>query len=261
MEKTIENTLEVIYVDDENVNTYAFEGIFDDEFNIKTFNDATKAFVYIKESDNAAVVISDQSMPQMKGKELAEKIQKIKPYIKFIMISGNPDNEENLMYRTLKGNLFFDFLNKPVDFEKNCDQISGLIKNALHKAHDSYLKHEPEKIVGLLYDWPVHRFIDSITEFIRLFDSSNNLIVSFHLDHLKISKVNETDHSSEEIIRFTRIENSSWNLETISNEQTNAEGNAKDITDLFTFIINDPKYQHIKDMLNKPEVQQYKKAL
>lgn len=62
------------------------------------------------------IVITDLSMPEMSGVQMAEKIQAIKPGTEFIIITGNmekrpgEDPDEN-------GIEFEHYINKPVDFQ------------------------------------------------------------------------------------------------------------------------------------------------
>jgi hypothetical protein len=51
--------------------------------------------------------------------------------MKFILITGNPNSDGDLMYRALRRNRFFEFFNKPVDFEAKSEEYLGLINRII----------------------------------------------------------------------------------------------------------------------------------
>ncbi len=107
----------VVYVDDEEENIFVFKRKFGKRINLKTFTSPIDALAFIKASDDVALVITDEVMPKLSGNELCDEVQKAKPLMRFILITGNPNSDEDLMYRSLRSNRFYDFINKPVDFE------------------------------------------------------------------------------------------------------------------------------------------------
>lgn len=106
----------IVYVDDEEENIFIFQRKFGKRFNIKAFTDSREALAFIKASDDVALVITDEVMPHLGGNQLCDEVHKAKPTMKFILITGNPNSDGDLMYRSLRSNRFYDFISKPVDF-------------------------------------------------------------------------------------------------------------------------------------------------
>ncbi|MDG5815095.1 response regulator [Chitinispirillales bacterium ANBcel5] len=121
----------VVYVDDEEENLFIFKRKFNKDLNLKLFNDPKEALQFVSSNPDVAVVITDEVMPGMTGNQLCDAIKKIKPYMKFLLITGNPENDNNLMYKSLRGNRFYDFIQKPVDFDKNRDKYLNIIRNLM----------------------------------------------------------------------------------------------------------------------------------
>jgi CheY-like chemotaxis protein len=119
----------VVYVDDEEENLFVFRRKLGKELNIKTFSDPTEALDFIAKEADVALVITDEVMPGMRGNELCDEVKKVKPYMKFILITGNPENDDNLMYRSLRQNRFYDFIQKPVDFDGKKEKYLTMIRD------------------------------------------------------------------------------------------------------------------------------------
>jgi CheY-like chemotaxis protein len=118
----------VVYVDDEEENLFVFKRKFGKELNLKTFTDPQEAFQFITSDSDVALVITDEVMPGMNGNLLCDKVKEIKPAMKFILITGNPDNDDDLMYNTLRGNRFFEFIRKPMDLENKGNEYLKMIQ-------------------------------------------------------------------------------------------------------------------------------------
>ena len=121
----------IVYVDDEEENLFIFKRKFGKDFNLKVFGDPRDALEYINADPDVRLVITDEVMPAMRGNELCDQVHKAKPFIKFILITGNPEGDNNLMYQSLRGNRFYDFIQKPVDFDGKRDQYLKMIKALL----------------------------------------------------------------------------------------------------------------------------------
>jgi len=130
VERKIKNPI-VVYVDDEEENLFIFKRKFGKDFNLKMFSDPKNALDYIASEPDVSLVITDEVMPGICGNQLCDEVRKIKPYIKFILITGNPEGDQNLMYKTLRGNRFYDFIQKPVDFDGKRDEYIKLIGSLL----------------------------------------------------------------------------------------------------------------------------------
>jgi len=125
--KTTSKEPEVVYVDDEEENLFVFKRKFGKKLKIKTFTDPKAALQYIQRSEDVKLVITDEVMPGMSGNALCDAVHETKPLMKFILITGNPNGDGDLMYRALRRNRFFEFFNKPVDFEAKGDEYLALI--------------------------------------------------------------------------------------------------------------------------------------
>lgn len=124
----------VVYVDDEEENLFIFKRRFGKELNLKTFQDSEEALKYIKSESDVGLVITDEVMPKLNGNALCTAVRKSKPYLKFILITGNPQNDQELMYNTLKHGRFYEFINKPLDLEGKGTGYLALIRSLLSGA-------------------------------------------------------------------------------------------------------------------------------
>jgi len=93
-------------------------------YNAFPFSNAIEALEYFKNNSNIDLVISDSTMRNMSGEQLAKEIKSIKD-IPFIICSGYDKNEEELK------KLNINFILKPFSFYK----FSMLIKKVLEIAN------------------------------------------------------------------------------------------------------------------------------
>jgi CheY-like chemotaxis protein len=121
----------VVYVDDEEENLFVFNRKFGKRLNLKTFTEPYKALEFIRDEENVALVITDEVMPKLNGNGLCDEVHKVKPMMKFILITGNPNSDDDLMYRSLRKSRFYEFINKPVDFEKKGDEYLKMFQDIL----------------------------------------------------------------------------------------------------------------------------------
>lgn len=117
----IQNPL-VVYVDDEEENLFVFRRKYGKRLNLRTYANPNEALAFIKDSPDVVLVLTDESMPGMSGNELCDLVHLTKPFLKFILITGNPGGDENLMHRSLRHGRFYDFINKPLDFDKQGEE-------------------------------------------------------------------------------------------------------------------------------------------
>jgi len=108
---------QLVYVDDEEENLFVFKRKFGNKLNLKTFADPVSALAYIKAEESVSLVITDEVMPVMGGNALCDEVHKAKPMLKFILLTGNPNNDDDLLYRTLRHSRFYEFISKPVDLD------------------------------------------------------------------------------------------------------------------------------------------------
>ncbi len=121
----------VVYVDDEEENLFIFSRKFGKQLNLKTFTDPVAALEYIKSDGNVVLVITDEAMPHLNGNALCDAVHQVKPTVKFVLITGNPNSDGDLLYRSLRKNRFYEFINKPLDLEKHGDEYLALFKGVL----------------------------------------------------------------------------------------------------------------------------------
>lgn len=121
----------VVYVDDEEENLFIFQRRFGKQLTIKTFTDPREALKFIKDEDEVALVITDEVMPHLGGNQLCDEVHKAKPAMKFILITGNPNADGDLMYNSLRSNRFYDFINKPVDFAGKGEAYLKMIRQII----------------------------------------------------------------------------------------------------------------------------------
>jgi CheY-like chemotaxis protein len=112
----------VVYVDDEEENLFVFRRRYSKRLNLRTFSSPQEALAFIKESPDVALVLTDEIMPGMTGNQLCDQVHASKPFLKFMLITGNPSGDENLMHRSLRHGRFYDFINKPLDFDKKGEE-------------------------------------------------------------------------------------------------------------------------------------------
>ena len=96
-----------------------------DNFQVDEAEDGLVGFEMIEKTDYD-LVLCDIKMPKMDGVEVLEKIQKIKPEIPFIMISGHGELETAVETMRMGA---FDYISKPPDLNR----LLNAIRNALDK--------------------------------------------------------------------------------------------------------------------------------
>lgn len=130
--RTMVKNPEVIYVDDEEENLFVFKRKFGKDLNLKTFTNPMEALEHIRKNPEVGLVITDEVMPKLSGNELCDEVRKTKPNMKFILITGNPNQDDDLLYRSLRQNRFYEFISKPMNLEQNGKKYLSIIKNLLN---------------------------------------------------------------------------------------------------------------------------------
>ena len=120
-----------VYVDDEEENLFIFKRKFNNRMSLRTFGDPREAIDFILKSPNVVLVITDEVMPHLTGNQLRDVVHKQKPFLKFILITGNPQHDDDLMYRSLKRNRFYDCIQKPIDLENKGEEYFSLFSEVL----------------------------------------------------------------------------------------------------------------------------------
>ncbi|MEO6097376.1 MAG: response regulator [Fibrobacteria bacterium] len=121
----------VVYVDDEEENLFVFRRKYGKRFNLRTYSKPDEALAFIKDSPDVVLVLTDESMPGMSGNDLCDLVHVTKPFLKFVLITGNPGGDENLLHRSLRHGRFYDFINKPLDFDRRGEEYFEAMNKVL----------------------------------------------------------------------------------------------------------------------------------
>ncbi len=121
----------VVYVDDEEENLFVFRRKYGKRLNLKTFSDPLEALSFISRSPETVLVLTDEVMPGMTGNQLCDEAHKTRPFLKFILITGNPAGDDNLLHRSLRHGRFYDFINKPLDFDGKGEEYFDTMSRVL----------------------------------------------------------------------------------------------------------------------------------
>ena len=120
-----------VYVDDEEENLFVFKRKYTRRMALLTYQDSREALDFILKTKEVVLVITDEVMPNLTGNQLRDLVHRQKPFLKFILITGNPQHDEDLMYRSLKRNRFFDCIQKPIDLENKGEEYFALFNEVL----------------------------------------------------------------------------------------------------------------------------------
>jgi CheY-like chemotaxis protein len=121
----------MVYVDDEDANLLVFRRRFDKVFKVVYFTEPLAALDFILNDASVALVLTDEVMPGLSGNELCDRVHALKPAVKFILITGNPNNQEDLAYRSTRHNRFYEFLQKPLDLEHRFAELESMFATLL----------------------------------------------------------------------------------------------------------------------------------
>jgi len=201
----LKNKPTVLYVDDSQANLMLFKAVFEKEYNVIIAESGSDALKII-ESTEVAIIVSDQSMPNMSGNELLEIVSKKYPEIIRFILTAYTDYD-SLVEAINKGKIY-GFFNKPMKTEEirlalnNAFEVYSLktrnkqMVKELKKANSELLNFDKSKtkfLNGLINEIrsPINRImttvnmikdkIDSpdLTELLSLLDSNVSRLESF----------------------------------------------------------------------------------
>jgi signal transduction histidine kinase len=119
---------DILYVDDELDNLVVFEATFDEEFHVWTASSGIEA-LELMERHKFPVVIADQRMPHMTGAQLFERMRKLYPHTRRLMLTGYADTSA-IIDAINKGQVYY-FIKKPWDR----DMVFSILLRAI-ESHD-----------------------------------------------------------------------------------------------------------------------------
>lgn len=149
----------IMCVDDEQGIVDSLYDTFSEKYDVKKAASGEEA-LKIFDEEEIRVVISDQRMPGMEGSELFAEINKKKPYVKKILLTGYADI--NAAARAINEGSIDKYFNKPWDHReliKAVDHLSGMYK------FDAFLAKMKEESKIILEDEHGMRKLISSYEF------------------------------------------------------------------------------------------------
>ena len=120
---------QIVYIDDEEHNLYLFEGIFEDDFNIVTYDSARSLLDDISVLNNSHIVVSDMKMPGMSGIELILALKKQHPIIPCYILSAYPFEKEVSGF--IKNGTVKGFFSKPFNTAELLREFEKVIQSQI----------------------------------------------------------------------------------------------------------------------------------
>lgn len=124
---SISSNKHIMIVDDEvSLTVYLTEFLRQKGFKVTSFNDSEKAVHYFeKHFDEIDLVITDQTMPNLTGIELSEKMYTISGDIPIILCSGYSEGVDEKIKSSVNVSLYME---KPINSDKLLESIYSLLK-------------------------------------------------------------------------------------------------------------------------------------
>jgi YesN/AraC family two-component response regulator len=114
----------ILYVDDEKINLFIFERLFEKKFNIVTAPSAKDALSILEKSDTPIdILISDMRMPVMNGIELINKAKHQHPDIMYYILTGFEFNTD--IEKAFESKLIKNYFKKPINVQEIETSIFG----------------------------------------------------------------------------------------------------------------------------------------
>jgi DNA-binding NtrC family response regulator len=125
----------IIVVDDEPNNLRVLERLFRHDYEVITAESGEEALRLLGEHD-AALVITDQRMPNMTGVELVKRTAEIRPQMVRIILTGYTDVET--LVEAINSGLVYKYVTKPWDNE----ELRLTVNRALEHFETNKRRHE-----------------------------------------------------------------------------------------------------------------------
>ena len=114
----------ILYVDDEKINLFIFERLFEKKFNIITVLSAKEALSILENNEPVIdILISDMRMPVMNGLELIITAKEHHPEVMYYILTGfefNADIEDAFESKLIK-----NYFKKPINVQEIETSIFG----------------------------------------------------------------------------------------------------------------------------------------
>lgn len=123
----IQNSIQLLYIDDESINLLLFEANFEKHFKITTAISAERGLEILAENPQIKVIISDMKMPGMDGLEFVRRAKKLYPNKLFYLLSGydlTPDTSQ-----AIDEGIILNYFMKPFNIEEILGSISEALQN------------------------------------------------------------------------------------------------------------------------------------
>jgi DNA-binding NtrC family response regulator len=116
----------IIVVDDEPSNLRVLERLFRNDYEVITAESGEEALRLLSEHD-AALVITDQRMPNMTGVELLKRTADIRPHMVRIILTGYTDIET--LVEAINSGLVYKYVTKPWNNEELCLTVTRALEH------------------------------------------------------------------------------------------------------------------------------------
>ena len=127
----------IIVVDDEAANLRLLERLFRHDYEVITAESGEEALRLLSEHD-AALIITDQRMPNMTGVELLKRTAEIRPHMVRIILTGYTDVET--LVEAINSGLVYKYVTKPW----NNEELRLTVSRALEHYETNKGRHELE---------------------------------------------------------------------------------------------------------------------
>lgn len=115
---------DILYVDDEPNNLFAFKSVFRRSYNVYTASGGAEAIELLNTKD-FDLVLSDYRMPEMTGVDLCKYVMKNFPSLKRIIITGFIHEED--IQNAVEVGIVSKSIAKPWDTENLNDEIQSIL--------------------------------------------------------------------------------------------------------------------------------------
>jgi len=233
-----ENTIKVLYIDDEDNNLKSFKATLRKDFMIYTAIDAEEG-LKIAQEEEIHVVIADQRMPGMTGTEFFERMVQINPDPIRILLTGYSDIA-SVIDAINKGEVY-RFIDKPW----NIEQIKNSIKNAadiffmkrelkeknqklkkLHSEMNQFVYSLSHELRGPLMS------ISGVSKLAKIEITDPNVLEYFDMIETATAKLDDYIYKMLDFYRSTKIEHKVTEIqfEEVINQQMVAYNQKFDLT-------------------------------